>query len=1025
MPEDFTYKAQDVSYLGFLENQLRDLQGIATLAYELIQNADDVKDADGRPGSSWISFDVRDDALVIANDGVFRPLDFERLQTIAGGGKRVEAGTIGAFGLGFLAVYQVTDAPEIFSGDRHWIIHPEAEPGERIQERSVEISGTRLRLPWAFDPQSPVRQALRLPAVNGDTLDKLARTIGQALELGALFLRQLQHLEVRRQGEVVRRIERSAGEMVGAGRQLHLADESGQTATWLLFETDFAEEAAVLRGRHPQIETQRASRVQLALPLSELNRQGRLFAGLPTDSTSPLPFHINADFFPTSDRKRIHFDGGYQAEWNKAGLQAAAALLGAGFETVRQQLRPTAFWQLLQQLAYTRDLARQGELPAVFTTFWQALSPLFATTPILYTVQGEWILPGAGRVPAQVPTAELASILSGLGLPLPHPELVPFYELMRDQEVGVRPLTLADLVDAVARAGLTRVTPLFEAPPFLAGVEEWQALWRFFDRLTEPYAQPSVRVRERQLLNQVALVLTEDMTLDRPDRVFRGNAEVRALFPDVPWVHPQLSERDFPGRLVADFGVRQAVERLAHLPVDQLEEEWRMGRLDLPRLFRWFESQQIEIFADDPALQKEIRRLPLVPVAGELRPLAELYIPGGFEDPVGLAGVVPLEALGGRRQFLQDLGVEALSFDAYVQRELPRVLAQQPDLASDARHRLLRLLAERLGELRDDELLQEQLSRLPLIPCLDGSFRPAREVYATRAARTLLGDKIHVAEPVDSQARVSLYRWLGVRSEPSPLDLVQRLLQLGKQAAAGAGLAEAETIAVAEQCWLRLQGYFEQGELAPKTLVPLEENSVIPVGKRLAPPERLFFADTTELVAHFAGLEPHLVDPAHAAAPVWALAGVRSLSAAVRRELVAPSGSERVPALRKRIATRLPLIRRIIRAEVDAKTDSHFLDTLDVVAADPLQVRYRLALGDEDRESTPEPVSALLVPEQERLYVAGGEDSPPWLVIAREFARALTGGQPAGGVLLALKEVLAADSILAASRLLDELGYPE
>jgi hypothetical protein len=40
----FTYKAQDVNYLGFLEAQLRDLQGIDTLAYELIQNADDAKE---------------------------------------------------------------------------------------------------------------------------------------------------------------------------------------------------------------------------------------------------------------------------------------------------------------------------------------------------------------------------------------------------------------------------------------------------------------------------------------------------------------------------------------------------------------------------------------------------------------------------------------------------------------------------------------------------------------------------------------------------------------------------------------------------------------------------------------------------------------------------------------------------------------------------------------------------------------------------------------------------------------------
>ena len=124
--DEFIYKPQDVNYLGFLEAQLRDLGGIATLAYELIQNGDDTH-ADGSPATT-LTFNVTDEALIVENDGVFRPVDFERLQNIAGGGKRAEMGVTGAFGLGFIAVYQVTDAPEIFSNGRHWIIRPDAPP---------------------------------------------------------------------------------------------------------------------------------------------------------------------------------------------------------------------------------------------------------------------------------------------------------------------------------------------------------------------------------------------------------------------------------------------------------------------------------------------------------------------------------------------------------------------------------------------------------------------------------------------------------------------------------------------------------------------------------------------------------------------------------------------------------------------------------------------------------------------------------------------------------------------------------
>jgi len=141
------FRSRGIDYLGDIGAKLRDLQGFKTLAYELIQNADDV------PGATSMTFNVCDDALIVDNDGIFSDCgqveqyecpwkdesvrghrcDFHRFCFVAAGDKRTEEGTTGAFGIGFIAAYQVTDQPELISTKRHWILHEERPENERIE----------------------------------------------------------------------------------------------------------------------------------------------------------------------------------------------------------------------------------------------------------------------------------------------------------------------------------------------------------------------------------------------------------------------------------------------------------------------------------------------------------------------------------------------------------------------------------------------------------------------------------------------------------------------------------------------------------------------------------------------------------------------------------------------------------------------------------------------------------------------------------------------------------------------------
>ena len=203
------FLSRSIDYLGDLGAKLRDLQGYGTLAHELIQNADDAS-------ASWMSFDIRQDALILENDGVFSSCediaaseclwkgndkdahrcDFHRFRLIGSGDKRLQEGTTGAFGIGFISVYQLTDQPELMSGGHHWILHEERSEAERIevcrgclQCGQPDLPGTRFIFPFARDEETSLRQALKAEPVPVDVTTRLLEELEWSLPIAMLFLK--------------------------------------------------------------------------------------------------------------------------------------------------------------------------------------------------------------------------------------------------------------------------------------------------------------------------------------------------------------------------------------------------------------------------------------------------------------------------------------------------------------------------------------------------------------------------------------------------------------------------------------------------------------------------------------------------------------------------------------------------------------------------------------------------------------------------------------------------------------------
>jgi hypothetical protein len=135
-PIDLAYEAD---LLGNIQQALAGLQGFDVMALELIQNADD-------DAAQTIIFDVRDDALILRNDAHFttcglsalrcpwetdggpeglpRPCNFHAISRVGSRSKVYASGQIGRFGIGFVSVYQITDAPIVRSAGIEMRLEP-------------------------------------------------------------------------------------------------------------------------------------------------------------------------------------------------------------------------------------------------------------------------------------------------------------------------------------------------------------------------------------------------------------------------------------------------------------------------------------------------------------------------------------------------------------------------------------------------------------------------------------------------------------------------------------------------------------------------------------------------------------------------------------------------------------------------------------------------------------------------------------------------------------------------------------
>lgn len=784
---------QGVDYLGFLNAKLRDLRGWATLLNELVQNADDPEN------TTTIRLDVTDTALIVENDGVFsdcgqvaedrcgldvagdgrKCCDFHAFRRVASGHKRVEENTTGAFGIGFISVYQVTDRPALRSGRWNFVLNPESDEIRRIEATELDFfNGTRFQFPWARTASS-LRGRLGLEPVPNDVVDKMCAELRIAMQYAAPFLSQLQTLELLRNGakEFEVRCERD-----DTASQI-LVQAGAATDMWLKLEASFKDDATLLKHQHGSgIEAKKRADIAVAVPMYDLPPAGRLYATLPTEHEIELPVLINADFFPSSDRKRILFDQDYQGEWNRAAIRAAAGAIAADLIRLRDSLRHENLWRLFDSMKRLESAAAERRTEAAFATFWQLVSPALKQGEYIRTTSGGWARPDAVRLIQNArDDGSIVPLLEQIGLRIVNLDLQPFSNLLRDRDIGVRYLGLDDLTTALVARGANVPLSVDDAPDWLRSSKNRAQLGGVIERMLERVAKEQKAVAASRVLD-CSIVLTNAKTLApaRQLRKFDGKASnlMAHLCSPGYWASPDNSPEILA--LVRPFSLQDLVNELSQRP-EKIQEIGAATPAWIRDILSWINAHRGQLANDEP-LRRKLRATRIWLSGGLLCSLDELAVPGDFDDPLKLARIVDADISAQYRTLLtEDLQATELTLRNYLLHHVPKAFAASRAPSNSTSRQLVALLVEHLGSFADDRAVAMVLRALPIVECRDKEFRTADHVYFESAfVSSVLGKDVAFARiPVSATLTTNhLLTFLGVRSKPSAVDISQRILHL-------------------------------------------------------------------------------------------------------------------------------------------------------------------------------------------------------------------------------------------------------
>lgn len=762
-----------VSLTGSIKAHLAGLQGFETMALELIQNADDA-------GASEVSFDVRQDGLWLRNNKKFsscglqktpcpwpeeglnkgKACDFHAISNIASNNKYMDSSLIGRFGIGFISVYQITDMPTIRSSGYQLTLDPS---GKSKKQSIEEIEGTEIFLPWAFDSESRTRTDLNLSAVDKNNIDTLFADFKKISRSCLLFLKNINSIKIMRDGASQFKVSRKIIEE----NRIHLSFQPDSTEeSWYIIHADATERVKDLIKKYPVLQRlQRRSIIQMAFLTGEATVTGKLFAYLPTEQSSPLPCHINGDFFPEQDRKAIVLSGEqHERHWNEMLLNEAAAEIARRLQELRDILDHKALWEILKRANENKDIPH-------FRCFWAALQLAATKVECAFTTKNEWVIPGDIRMPSKDITLEEERALEHIDIKLAHRDLRSnLYNTL--QILGAKILILPMVVDTIESYNkpLDKITA-----NLLCAVMD-----RMIRQMEKIPVAPALAVKLKKLK---IVPRYEQEELSSIDDLYKlpvevTHEEIMKYIHDLPLADKSFSNYSNLSSYIDLLSLQRLLSELAHRVKTQEDAAGFFGddKQKMKGFYRLLSSYPLGQELDAQAIMAS----PILYSNGRFLSAEQAVLPGGFKDPIGKFDILDTSLYDEKSKiFLREvLNVQELTLESYIKEHLEQIL---DDGLSDEKYvALIKEMASH-NTLRHSEV-RHILAGLPLVKTMSGEMqRPTDCYFRTDELVEILGDKDDLwadislfSQDISDEVRFFLER-IGMKKRPSLAHALDRL----------------------------------------------------------------------------------------------------------------------------------------------------------------------------------------------------------------------------------------------------------